>query len=399
MRKIIYRSFQSARKFAQKLGLKSRDEWQAYCKLGNNPEDIPASAGSIYKKDFKGWGDFLGSGNVKPGDRQYRSFEEAREFARSLKLKGGKEWQVHCKSGNDSDEIPSHPDRTYKNKGWTNWGDFLGSGTMASKNMKGDVFWSFKKARKFVRELKLKNTSAWNVYRKSRDKPDEIPSTPNMVYKNDGWISVPDWLGNENLSNKGRIYLTYEECQKFAQKNNITSQIEWEKFGKSGKRPSVIPSHPDRVFSKQWTTWPDFLGVDRIANQKRKFKSFKDAKIFAISLNLKGQKEWQKYTHTNKIPIDIPAAPDIFYNKQGTWINWGDFLGTGSIANQNKEYLSAKEAKPVYQKLFKDHGIKNGRSWAQFAKTNKKLLQELHIPADVLVFYNLENAKKRKTKK
>ena len=98
MKKKEYRSFESARKFAQKIGLKSRDEWIAHCKLGNNPEDIPVSAGSIYKKDFKGWGDFLGTGNVKPGDRQYRSFEEAREFARSLKLKGGKEWQIHCKS-------------------------------------------------------------------------------------------------------------------------------------------------------------------------------------------------------------------------------------------------------------------------------------------------------------
>ena len=395
MRKIIYRSFQSARKFAQKLGLKSRDEWIAHCKLGNNPEDIPVSAGSIYKKDFKGWGDFLGSGNVKPGDVQSRSFEEARKFARSLKLKGGKEWIAHCKSGNNPDDIPSHPDRTYKNKGWNGMGDWLGNGTVASKNMKGEVFLSFEKARKFVRKLKLKNTTAWNEYRKSGNKPDNIPSTPNMVYKNDGWIDWPDWLGNGNLSNKGRIYLTYEECQKFAQKNSITSQIEWEKFGKSGKRPLNVPSHPERVFSKQWTTWPDFLGVDRIANQNRKFKSYKDAKIFAISLNLKGQKEWKKYTQTNKIPIDIPAAPDIFYNKQGTWINWGDFLGTGAIANQNKEYLSAKEAKPVYQKLFKDHGIKNGRSWAQFAKTNKKLLEELHIPADVLIFYSKEKAEKR----
>ena len=62
------------------------------------------------------------------------------------------------------------------------------------------------------------------MYRTSGDKPDEIPSTPNMVYKNDGWISVPDWLGNENLSNKGRIYRTYEECQKFAQKNSIKAK-------------------------------------------------------------------------------------------------------------------------------------------------------------------------------
>ena len=246
-----------------------------------------------------------------------------------------------------------------------------------------------------ARELKLKNTTAWNEYRKSGNKPDNIPSTPNMVYKNDGWISLPDWLGNGNLSNKGRIWLTFEECQKFAQKNSITSQIEWEKFGKSGKRPSNVPSHPDREFPKQWKGWPNFLGTDRVAHQYRKFRSFKDARAFAISLNLKGQKEWQKYSQTNKRPKDMHSAPDIFYKKQGTWTNWGDFLGTGTIAHQNKEFLSAKEAKPVYQKLFKEYGIKNGSDWQKFAKTHKKLLEELHIPADVLVVYSKERAEKR----
>jgi hypothetical protein len=395
MRKKQYRSFESAKKFAQKLGLKNREEWQAYCKSGNNPDDIPASAGSIYKKDFKGWGDWLGSGNVKPGDIQSRSFKKSREFSRSLKLKGWKEWVEYCKSGNKPDDIPSHPNRTYKNKGWINWGDFLGSGTIASKDMKGEVFLSFKEARKFVRGLGLKDTPEWNEYRKSGNKPDDIPSTPNVVYKNEGWKSIPDWLGNGNLSNKYRIWLTFEECQKFTQKNNITSQIEWEKFGKLDKRPSNIPSHPDREFPKQWKGWPDFLGIDRVAHQYRKFKSFKDAKIFAISLNLKRQKDWQKYSQTNKRPKDMHAAPDIFYKKQGTWTNWGDFLGTGTIANQNKEYLPVEEAIPVYRKLCKEYGIVRGSDWPKFAKTHKKLLEELHIPADVLIFYSKEKAEKR----
>ena len=70
-------------------------------------------------------------------------------------------------------------------------------------------------------------------------------------------------------------------------------------------------------------------------------------------------------------------------------------MGTGAIANQNKEYLSAKEAKPVYQKLFKEYGIKNGSDWPKFAKTHKKLLEELHLPADVLIVYSKERSEKR----
>ena len=327
--------------------------------------------------------------------KQYLSFESARKYVRQLKLKNINEYQKWFRK-NKPNNLPSKPERTYKDEGWDGYGDWLGTGRIADKNKE---WMSFKAAKKFTNKLKLRNTSEWKEYCKSGDKPIDIPSTPNQVYKRDGWIDWPDWLGNGNLSNKGRIWLTFEKCQKFAQKNNITSQIEWAKFGKSGKRPSNVPSHPDREFTKQWNGWPDFLGTDRVAHRYRQFKSYKDAKAFAISLNLKTQLAWKNYWCTNKIPKDIPVAPDITYKKQGTWNGWGDFLGTGAIANQNKEYLSAKEAKPVYQKLFKEYGIKIGSDWPKFAKTHKKLLEELHIPADVLVVYNLEKAKKRKKQK
>jgi hypothetical protein len=44
----------------------------------------------------------------------YRPFKEAREFVRSLNLKGTKEWQEYCKSGEKPDDIPSAPWETYK---------------------------------------------------------------------------------------------------------------------------------------------------------------------------------------------------------------------------------------------------------------------------------------------
>ena len=327
-------------------------------------------------------------GKTKMKKKEYRSFESARKYVRKFNFKKISDYNKWFSETKPLD-IPLHPERAYPNEFKKNgkWGDWLGTGTI--------VFLSFKKARKFVRELKLKNTSEWNEYRKSGNKPDNIPSTPNMVYKSDGWIDWPDWLGNGNLSNKNRNWLTYEECQKFVQKNNITSQVEWEKFGKSGKRPSNVPSHPDREFTKQWKSWPDFLGTDRVAHQYRKFKSYKDTRNFAITLNLKTQSGWKKYCRTNKIPKDIPVAPDIFYKKQGTWISWGDFLGTGTIAYQNREYLSPQEVKPVLKKLFKEHNIKNLREWQKFAKTHKKLLEELRIPYDILNVYSKENIEKK----
>ena len=58
----------------------------------------------------------------------------------------------------------------------------------------------FDEARGFARSLQLKNVKEWEEYSKfgkvGIPKPDDIPSAPWKIYKNDwnGWI---DWLGNE----------------------------------------------------------------------------------------------------------------------------------------------------------------------------------------------------------
>ena len=68
-------------------------------------------------KGWKGWGDWLGTGNVATFNREFRSFNEAREFARSLGLKTAKDWQKFTSSGKRPDDIPSNPHRSYSNKG------------------------------------------------------------------------------------------------------------------------------------------------------------------------------------------------------------------------------------------------------------------------------------------
>ena len=69
------------------------------------------------------------TGNLKSNEKVVRSFQECREYARSLELSSRGAWEAWCKvPGNRPDNVPSDPRRTYENKGWTNWGDFLGTG-------------------------------------------------------------------------------------------------------------------------------------------------------------------------------------------------------------------------------------------------------------------------------
>ena len=125
--------------------------------------------------------------------KKFADFEDARKFARSLKLKSIKEWQFFSKNHRPNN-IPSSPARSYVEKGWISWGDFLGTGNIAIKLR---VFRDFEDARKFARSLKLKNYEEWREYCKTKNKPNDIPIRPQIVYKNSGWINMKDWLGNK----------------------------------------------------------------------------------------------------------------------------------------------------------------------------------------------------------
>jgi len=125
--------------------------------------------------------------------KDWRPFEEAREFVRSLTLRNRDEWYEYCKSGERPNDIPSTPDKAYKNDGWKGMGDWLGT-----------EWKPFEEARDFARSLQLRSLEEWVQYCKSgKDgipRPNDIPSLPSQAYKNDGWKGYPDWLGNEELA-------------------------------------------------------------------------------------------------------------------------------------------------------------------------------------------------------
>ena len=122
-----WRHFSRCRAFARSLGLKSQKKWRAWVKVsGQRPENVPTAPDRIYAGfGWKGYGDFLGTGNVPNGS--FKSFDDARAFARGLKLSNKKAWFAWSKDHRPSG-IPSCPDEVYKQAGWINWGDFLGTG-------------------------------------------------------------------------------------------------------------------------------------------------------------------------------------------------------------------------------------------------------------------------------
>ena len=53
----------------------------------------------------------------------------------------------------------------------------------------------FAVGRAYVRKLKLRSQKEWVEWSKSGQRPSNIPGCPQQTYRDDGWISYPDWLG------------------------------------------------------------------------------------------------------------------------------------------------------------------------------------------------------------
>ena len=237
MKRLKVRSFSDARKFVHKQNLSGQKAYSDWSKSAKRPKDIPSNPGRSYKDEWKGWGDWLGTGRVAGVNRVYRTYDEAKKFARKHNLKRKDDWIKYEKT----DDYPSRPDKIYKE--WTTWGDFLGTENVAPTKKK---YRSFKDARKFVQSLKFKSRGEWQKYCKSAKRPKDIPKHPEDTYKNKGFTNVGDWLGTKYIANKQRKYLPIKEAKilarKLAKELGIKTNSDWVAAYNAGKIPKSLPS-------------------------------------------------------------------------------------------------------------------------------------------------------------
>jgi superfamily II DNA or RNA helicase len=358
-----WRSFLKARDFARGLCFKNRNEWVAWAKCGARPNDIPIYPDSCYSlKGWIGWGDWLGTNRSSTHDRSHRTFKEARDFVRNLELKNKGEWSVWAKSAGRPMDIPADPSGVYKDKGWVNWGDWLGTGYIASHKR---VYLPFQQAREFVRNLGLKDREEWKKWTKSDEYPDNMPVNPPGTYKDKGWVGWDDWLGTQHRNRK-REFRAYKEAHVFVLSLGLQNQGQWRKWIKSEKCPYNIPTTPDRVYKgKGWINWSDWLGT---RNVKTGYRVFEEARKFAQNLGLENREEWKAWALSESRPIDIPANPDSVYKNKG-WSGIGDWLGTGRVANRNMIYQSFEEARKFARSLM----LNSSDEWINWAQSVSRL--------------------------
>ena len=312
--KIKYLPFEEAREYARSLDLKSKADWIRYRRSGNLPDNISGSPSRTYKDlGWKGFGDWLDTGNKASHLIQYRDFNSARKYVRKLSLSSQIEWIKYTKSGSLPNNIPATPQNTYKNKGWKGLGDWLGTNRIATQKR---IYKPFNEARAFVRNLGLKSQKEWENYKSSGSRPIDIPAHPRTTYKDEGWTGIGDWLGTGTIASFNKKYLPFDAARRFVHKLNLKNEYEWRAYSKSSKKPANIPATPQNTYkNKGWKGLGDWLGTGTLANKDKTYQSFKIARSFVRRLKLKNQKEWQKYAKSHKRPKDIPSSPAKTYKK------------------------------------------------------------------------------------
>ena len=255
-------------------------------------------------------------------------------------------------------------------------------------NSKKSKFRPFSEAREYIRGLNFKTRNEYRTWSKSLERPQYIPSIPELIYKTE-WVGWGDWLGTGKVANQRRTFKPFDEARAFVRSLNFKGQIDYRAYLKSSERPQDIPSKPEGTYKTEWVSWGDWLGTDAIASQNRVFRPFNEARAFVRSLNFKGKSEHHVWSKSSERPIDIPSAPGRTY--KGEWINWGDWLGTFTIAPFNRVYRPFNEARDYVISL-------NFKSSSEYAAWTKSTSRPKDIPTELdpilwrgklMIFYQL----------
>jgi superfamily II DNA or RNA helicase len=335
-----WRDFAEARQFVHSLNLRGFKEWQAYCRgdlpdLPKRPMGIPTTPPRTYADSgWKGWEDWLGL-----EVRHFRSFEDARSFARSLGLANSRLWKDYA-AGRVllkgmppfPNDVPKNPSGFYSERGWCGWIDWL-----------GNDWRPFAEARAWARGLGLASQTEWRDYCAGRlegkpPKPSDIPLAPSKVYRGGGWIGWGDWVGNGRKP-LGDDWRPFAEARAWARGLGLASQTEWRDYcagrleGKPPK-PADIPSNPYTTYKHEgWISWGDWVGTGTVHGSKRIYRSFAEARAWVRGLGLRSGSEWNDYCAGRlegkpPKPVDIPIHPYAVYKDDG-WVGIGDWLGNG----------------------------------------------------------------------
>lgn len=128
----------------------------------------------------------------------------------------------------------------------------------------------------------------------------------------------PLFMSSHDQSQRRALY-PFEDARQIARGHGFESKQEFIEYDCAGAYQ--LPKNPDKVWSEEWTSWDDFLGIPL---------DFEQGRQVARALKLTSQDEYLKLIESKSIKDDelasrLPYRPDLKHKQE--WISWGDWLG------------------------------------------------------------------------
>lgn len=215
----------------------------------------------------------------------YKTPGEARNAVLSLGITRFSQYQKkrYC-----DPKLPVSPQEYY---GFSSWDEFMGIPQL----------YSFSEARTAVVQMGIKNST--DYFLKFRDDP-RLPAQPHKHYQGKGWVSWPDFTQNPD------VYPTFEEARNAARALKVFTI---NGYVLNYKKDPKLRSKPKNVYPNEWTSWRDYLGMDR------KFLTFAEAKKLCKKLGVRTESEYRQIIPGN----NLPWHPKKQWRE---WKGWDDFL-------------------------------------------------------------------------
>jgi len=345
----------------QKMGITSVLKFKKLINDGKKPDNIPTNPANSYKKEWKGWPEFLGTKNISfiELSKNMLPFDEARTITSKLGIKTIKEWGDYCKSGKKPNIIPVQPDVKYASE-WGGWAFWLGKTN--EKSIRDSHYLPFEEAREYVRKIGLKRQKEWNEFKKTKKFPGNIPKNPKIYAE---FTNITNWLSySETYNFQKSTMRPFKEAREYARKLDLNGMSAYKSWVKSSSRPSDMPAAPHQCYKAEWRGYPDFLGSEKTGSKfgRSQLLPFEEAREYVRKIGLKRQKEWWVWAK-NKRPSFIPFSPYTSYKSE--WINLADWLGT--TRTRSTSFVSFEEAREYARGL----NLSAMEAWNDYVKTGK----------------------------